>query len=183
MKDVDDVDKDGNLVSKLERATQYFNADTKDKVVKELREVDLKGKVTGCRFSIFKKNNVLGRELTEQELELLCEKGSFETDDGMVAQLDIEGKYLLSIKRKDGSTNFTPGAGANKDEIYENTKTFVRNGITIWKDFRGKELTKLQAKKLFDGKKVKVKRKSKGGNDYELNIFLDDSNKIQGEFA
>ncbi|GAF66439.1 DNA topoisomerase III [Bacillus sp. TS-2] len=79
-----------------------------------------------------------------------------------------------------------------KKEMYENKKAYYCSGfkegckLSVWKNglekLGKKNITKNEAKKLLDGKVIKVKLKSKAGNDYKTDVVL---NKEKGwiEFA
>lgn len=135
------------------------------------------GKTTGCKFNIFKSSKPLGKEISLEDLSKLLNNEVLHGKNGDV-KLDLKNKYFTSVEWNKSSPQESNG------EFKETAKCFIKNGKTVWKDFRGKDLTKAQATKLLDGKGVKLTRKSKSGNDYTVIVCLeDDKGKLKVEFA
>ena len=136
-------------------------------------------KQSGCTFSIFKdQSKFFGRVLKADDLEKLFastkETPLKEEMHGIF--LDKESKYFISVV----FDNEVQQEGS--DELVETAKTYKKSGRFVFKEFRGKKLTKNQAEKLLDGKEIKLTRKSKAGKDYKVICTLQDNGSIKAEF-
>ena len=67
-------------------------------------------------------------------------------------------------------------------ELKETEKTYRLGDKFIFKTFREHKLTKTQAKKLLEGKEIKIKLKSKAGKDYEISVFFVENGKLDSKF-
>ena len=139
------------------------------------------GKVNGCKFSLFKKSKPLGRDLTLDDVKSLLNGGLLIGKSGNV-KLDLENKYFTTVEwHKYNSTSYS---NSYSEELQESKKTYTKNGKLIWKNFRGKDLSKSECEQLLDGKNIKLKRKSQAGKTYEIIISLiDDNGKIKADFV
>lgn len=111
MKEVDDVDKTGKLITKIQRSTQYFNELEKDKVVSELREVNLKGKVTRCDKKVsgstsrplplsgddFKSEMVKEHNITLEDAGNILQ---YLRDEGFTTYQGTNGRYFAKNEEK-----------------------------------------------------------------------------------
>lgn len=108
-KDVEDVDSDGKLVTKKTRTTQYFNKEDKDRVVKELRDVDLKGKVTQIESSTS----------SSKTRPLPLSGDDFKSEMATTHKISLdEAGMILQYLRDEGFTTYqgTNGRFFSKDE-------------------------------------------------------------------
>lgn len=138
-------------------------------------------KRSGCDFVIFRENKVIGKTLNDDDVAKLIAGEWIKGDNGNAIELDLNNKFFTKAIWANNGTN---NSNDSTDELIETPKAYKKNGKLVWKEFRGKKLTKTQAEKLLDGKKIKIKLKSKAGNDYEVFAWLmDDKGKIETEFA
>jgi DNA topoisomerase-3 len=141
------------------------------------------GKVSGCKFSIFKQSKPLGRDISLEDLTKLLKNEEIEGNSGNI-KLDLENKYFTSVSWNESSNTKSHFSNTTTSELVETSKVFKMGEKIVFKDFRGKDLTKTQAESLLNGKTIKVKRKSKAGKDYTVAIQLEDNNgRLKVEFA
>ena len=157
-------------------------------------------KAKNCHFSIHKE--ISGKKITKPVVKQLLSKGESGVLDGFKskktgkvfhAKLKLNSNGTLSfdfnIPVEDNSLGECPVCG--KGVIIEKSNNYGCSNwkcgckAVIWKnalEFRGKEkITKSEAKKLFAGKKVKVKLKRKAdGKEYEAHAsYNKETNKIE----
>lgn len=70
---------------------------------------------------------------------------------------------------------------SSSTELKETDKTYRLGDKFIFKTFRDTKITKSNAEKILQGKKVKMKFKSKAGKEYEMLVFLK-NDKLEAEF-
>jgi len=178
--------KVSNEVSPIDLICPLCNSEMVDSniVYKCSKQKYSNGKVSGCKFSLFKNSKPLGRNLTIDDVKSLLDGKTLEGQSGNVI-LNLDNKYFTTVEwNKNSSTTSTPNNKTNSKEFQESAKTFTKNGKLVWKNFRGKNLSESQCERLLDGKKIKLKRKSQAGKTYEVFISLaDDNGKMQVDFA
>ena len=142
------------------------------------------GKVSGCLFTIFRSAKFLEINLSEEDLKTLLAGKVIEAANGNSMVMDLNDKYFTKTtfaKRESGSAN--TGAISTTVELVELPKSFQKNGKNVWKEYMGAAISKANATKILDGKKVKVTFKKKDGSGtYEKLVFLDSDGKMQSEF-
>jgi len=150
------------------------------KTIKCSKNIYADGKQSGCKFSIFKdQSKALGRVLEIEDLEALftATKESPIKEEKHAIYYDPDNKYFIStIWENNGSTS------SDSAEFMETPKTFKKGGRFVFKEVRGKNLTKVQAEKLLDGKEVILTRKSKLGKDYKIKTTLKDNGGLDAEY-
>ena len=154
-----------------------------DKVFKCSNNQFKNGKQTGCKFAIFKdQTKFFGKVLTKDDLEAFLNSTKESPLKGEKADIyfDKDNKYFTGLIFKN-SGNFSNNDDPNK--LIETPKTFKKGDKFVFKNFRGKNLTKAQAEKLLDGKSVIIARKSKGGKDYKVECTLKDNGGLEAEFV
>lgn len=155
-----------------------------DKVFKCSANIWSNGKQKGCKFSIFKdQSKFYGDILTEEDLPELFSstKENPLKKNKKAIYFDAKNKYFVAVIFEG---TYAPDSNSeNKDMLIETKGTFRKNGKFVYKEFRGKKLTKIQAEKLLDGKKVTLSLKSKAGKAYKLACTLNDNGSLSGEFA
>ncbi len=135
-------------------------------------------KSTGCSFSISKnQSKTLGRKLEgETDIKMILESKK--------EQPIQENKHSIYFNQESKSfIGVIWDEDVNFNELVETKKTFRMFGKHVYKNFRGRNITQNQALQLLQGKKIKIKRKSRAGKDYTVNAFLDDKTGfIDSEF-
>ena len=139
------------------------------------------GKQNGCKFSIFKdQSKFFGRPLKVEDLEKLFKSTEEDPmkEEAHAIFFDPENKYYIT-------TIFDKAVKVDDTKLIETAKTFKKNGRFVFKEFRGKNLTKSQAEKLLDGGSVTLTRKSKAGKDYKIKCTLSEKSNgsLETEFA
>ncbi len=130
---------------------------------------------SGCRFTIFKNNNLLGRELNINDIVELLDNKSTKIDN-ILLSLDLNSNNFLKIFKENKTLE------ENLEKIKETQKTFRKNDKYIYKNFRGKDLTLEEAEKILNGDTIKVKRVSKAGKEYEINVSSNGDGILSASF-
>ncbi|MBN2769041.1 MAG: hypothetical protein JXQ68_08040 [Campylobacterales bacterium] len=156
-----------------------------DKVFKCSKNLFKNGKQSGCKFSIFKdQSKTLGYVLCEADLEkfLTTSKESPLQEENHGIYFDPDNKYFVSViwANSDSDSSSTQD---DPTALIETSKTFKKGDKFVFKDFRGKNLTKPQAEKLLDGQEVIMARKSAKGNDYKIKCKLKPNGGLEAEFV
>jgi len=139
------------------------------------------GKASGCKFKIFKNSKPMGRDLTIEDINALLAGESLEGSSGTIT-FNKDNPFFTDVEWKNGGDN--KNSSTNPNELIETAKTFRLGDKMVFKDFRGKALTKKQAEELLNGKAVKLKRKSKAGSDYTVQAkLLDEKGKLDVQFV
>lgn len=144
------------------------------------------GKPSGCPFGLFRDSKPMGVTLNEEDLKVLLSGKSILGTNGNSMALDMNEKYFnkISFAKTSGViSGMSPTASSSTDSIVETPKSFQKSGKTVWKEYMGTKITKVQAEKILDGKKVPVTftKKDKTGT-YKKLVFLDSDGKMQNEF-
>ena len=150
------------------------------KTIKCSKNIYAGGKQSGCKFSIFKdQTKALGRVLEISDLEVLIAttKESPLKEDKHAIYYDPENKYFISTIWENNGSN-----SSDSQEFAETPKTFKKAGRFVFKDVRGKTLTKTQAENLLDGKTITLSRKSKLGKDYKIKCTLGENGTVNADY-
>jgi len=125
------------------------------------------GKQSGCLFSVIKDvRKTLGVVLegADDITKLLSSSiGNPFKDEKHGIYLDLDNKFFVAVHWD----NEIPS-----NELIETPKTFKKGDKFLFKEFRGRKMTKAQALKLFDGNTIRISRKSKQGKPYKVNVTL-----------
>lgn len=118
------------------------------------------------------------------ELKLKSAKGADYTKEAALIQEN--GRWGLKVDFSSVgpiSSTSSSAPASTPDSIVESPRAFSKNGKTVWKTYMGAAITKAQAEKILDGKKVKVKfvKQDKSGS-YEKLVFLAADGSMQNEF-
>jgi DNA topoisomerase-3 len=148
-----------------------------DRVYKCSTQKFSQGKLNGCKFVLFKTNKILERTIDHNELNIFLQGGTLKSDRATI-KIALDDKFFMDVTWNQSAPR------SNSDRLYENPRAFNKNGKVVFKDFRGKALTKSQAEKLLDGKSVTVSRVAKAGNKYSVKLTLaNDKGKLDTEMV
>lgn len=143
-----------------------------EKTFKCSKNIYKDGKQSGCKFSLFKdQTKFFGRVLNENDLDTLLgssKDAPMKGEKGAI-YFDPSNKYFISAVFPE----------AKEGEFVETAKTFRIGDKFVFKNIRGKDLTKTEAKKLLDGEQITLKRKSKAGKEYQILTKLSAENNGQ----
>jgi DNA topoisomerase-3 len=153
------------------------------KTIKCSKNMYANGKQSGCKFSIFKDQvKTLGRTFTIPDLEKFFASSADEPmkEEKHGIYFDPKNKYFVAAV---WDNNGTPNIAANPNDLIETSKTFKKGEKFVFKEFRGKNLTKVQAEKLLDGKEIELTRKSKADKDYKVKCTLKPNGGLEVVFV
>lgn len=143
------------------------------------------GEVTGCPFGIFRENKQLDLTLNEEQFKLLIEGECVVGENGNSMVLDLNEKYFTKITYAKSQECVNDNIAKNlgdpdlvKCTVVEDEDSFMLNGKTVWKTYRGAKISKEQAEEIFEGQKAIVVSEFK---TYYMNVFLDDNGEMQSE--
>jgi len=140
---------------------------------------------TGCKFLIIKQGKTL--TIDREMLKQLLKKEKVETSKAIL-ELDLENSYFIKVtwksEKSDKPTYYKNYKSTNSNnELVETQKTYKLGDKYIFKEFRGKKLTKAQAKKLLEGEEIILTRTSKAGKNYKVKCRTAGKGTIDAEFA
>lgn len=142
-----------------------------------------KGKVTGCKFSIFKNQKfTLGRDFTETEFTDFLAGKEIETPKGNIKFVNEPKRHFVELV---GSVTATP-AITHSDGIKENGKAYIKDKVGIvYKSIHRRDISLEEAREILDGKIITItcKKKDETGS-YKLKVKLNKkTKKVVTEFA
>ena len=127
--------------------------------------------ITGCKFLMIKQGKTLA--INREILKRLLKKEKVEVNKAIL-ELDVKNSYFIKVTWKRSSKS---------DELIETQKTYKMGDKYIFKEFRGKKLTKIQAEKLLKGEEIILIRKSKTGKEYKVKCKTAGKGTIDTKFA
>jgi len=125
----------------------------------------------GCKFVVFKNTKIY--QISKGDFKKLL-NGEILENEKLKFRLDLNELYFIKALEWKQRSN---------DELVETEKTYRLGDKYVFKDFRGKKLTKKQALDLLQGEEIILKLKSKTGNDYQLKCKSNGNGIIKGEFV
>lgn len=138
MKETDDVSTDGKVVTKLERTTHYFNEISLNKVIDDLRGVNLQGVVTRCdkKISSSKKRPLplsgddFKSEMAEKYKLSLKDSGDilqYLRDQGFTTYQGTNGRYFSLDDSKIVQSAYNTAISYFKDDSTTSSANFSLN--------------------------------------------------------